>query len=161
MKRDWQLGDVAMVTDPARFGERAMILLGHDPANRCWHGVADNGDVRCLDANQAESVRPLVVIDPECIDEVDRLRDAVWRGGPLDAWQSALREFANPTPPKPPEPKPPEPMGLGAVVEDINGVPWVRCENADQETHWYGRNKRRESYEAIDAVRVLSEGVTA
>jgi hypothetical protein len=46
------------------------------------------------------------------------------------------------------------------VVEDDKGVPWVRCENAEIEPHWYARNKVKD-YAEVNAVRVLSPGVEA
>ena len=53
-------------------------------------------------------------------------------------------------------PKPEEPTGLGAVVEDDKGVPWVRT----PEGAWFGPGKNFVAgYYLIDAVRVLSEGV--
>lgn len=71
------------------------------------------------------SARPLVVIDPEDAEAVERLL-ALFKAqdrGPevVHILQAALREFANPTPPKPDEP-----LGLGAVVEDASGDRYVR-----------------------------------
>lgn len=79
----------------------------------------------------------LVLIDPDDREQVERLATIVdewWSHAPYSdmrkdgdlttttAMQAALREFANPTPPKPDEP-----TGLGAVVEDSTGVQWIRC----------------------------------
>lgn len=175
MTRDWKPGDVAMVRTRTLAGipnaERAMFRVD---AGIPLGARTEDGDVwmlhhggHCVDEN-AESVRPLVVIDPESSEQVDQLTKAVveacYRDGNLtvsdngihsDTMQAALREFANPTPPKPEEPQ-----GLGAVVEDANGVPWVRCENAELEPHWYARNKMKK-FADVAAVRVLSEGWTA
>ena len=55
-------------------------------------------------------------------------------------------------------PKPAEPMGLGAVVEDTDGEPWVRVGGR---LPWFdGRRIVRAIWGDLDAVRVLSEGVT-
>ena len=57
-------------------------------------------------------------------------------------------------------PKPEEPTGLGAVVEDAEGQRWVRAFHHPHETHrWQNRLSGRRTYDGIDAVRVLSEGV--
>ena len=104
-------------------------------------------------------VRRLVVIDPEDREQVERL-ELIYLSDEHDecidtveCMQAALREFANPKPPKPEEP-----TGLGAVVEDDEGSKWVRVESR---TGWWWRNSdggtRR--WDDIDAVRVLGEGV--
>lgn len=69
---------------------------------------------------------------------------------------AALREFADPTPPKPDEP-----TGLGAVVEDAEGKRWVRWSARDDLAAWCppDPNVARSSWHHVDAVRVLSEGV--
>ena len=64
-------------------------------------------------------------------------------------------------------PKPPEPLGLGAVVEDVEGVKWLRMPPTVGPNPWCswggvvrsagGRADR--DYPRIDAVKVLSEGV--
>jgi hypothetical protein len=115
-------------------------------------------------------LRPLVVIDPEDLAQVDGLvrgyiaaREESFKktesSGPVFWMQAALREYANPT-----LPKPDEPQGLGAVVEDADGDRWVR--SRDQHKGLIGviwensRTLAHRSYAGIDAVRVLSEGVT-
>jgi hypothetical protein len=72
-----------------------------------------------------QNARPLVVIDPEDREQVERLTkalvEAAYRHSNVvvsdqastATRQAALREFADPKPPKPAEP-----TGLGAVVED-------------------------------------------
>lgn len=175
-EREWQAGDVAMVTDPVG-GERVMVHIGHDPANRCWHGPEANGDLRCLLAGQEQSARPLAVIDPEDREQVERFTNVLdreferrgWANQStpdpdvVDAVQAALREFANSTPPKPPEPQ-----GLGAVVEDADGRRWVRVEPFDSRNSidvraWRSRAPQAEprefSWPNITVIRVLSEGV--
>ena len=57
-------------------------------------------------------------------------------------------------------PKPAEPTGLGAVVEDSQGERWVRVAECDQS--WRSEHAAALcDYALIDAVRVLSEGVSA
>ena len=115
--------------------------------------------------------RPLVVIDPEDREQVERLAAAyvsegTQRGYAMpghqmedrrDAMQAALREFANSKPPKPDEP-----TGLGAVVEDESGDLWIRtCEPCDRclNKPWQ-QGPVHKNWQIVDAVRVLSEGVT-
>lgn len=107
----------------------------------------------------AADLRRLVVIDPEDPEQVERLLSAYYErcdtGGHrgAGAFQAALREFADPKPPKPEEP-----TGLGAVVEDAEDSKWVRIESR---TGWWWRNPAGQNrrWPEIDAVRVLSEGV--
>ena len=124
--------------------------------------VGDYADLRDV----AADLRRLVVIDPEDRAQVERLVRAF-----PDEWgfeqdeeafrectedvQAALREFANPKPPKPAEP-----TGLGAVVEDAEGSKWVRSERwPEQPWDPCGVRDGGFPWEHIDAVRVLSEGV--
>lgn len=154
MAREWQPGDVAMVN-----GEVCMFL-----GSAGW----EHGDsARFRYRSDETDVRPLVVIDPEDAEQVERLRDALpedWcltedagiRAETFVAVQAALREFANPTPPKPDEPQ-----GLGAVVVDRSQVEHVHLGSG----LWaYGTTdgpSAGHSYADINAVRVLSEGVVA
>ena len=133
---------------------------------------AAGGDYSILHRVAAD-LRRLVVIDPEDREQVERLHtlwcEAIVSKGTsaarqIDSMQAALREFANPKPPKPPKPE--EPTGLGAVVEDASGQQWVRCRPDGGAARW-----RRAApldhpdadpwsvWSALDAVRVLSEGV--
>lgn len=154
MNRKWKPGDVAMVRHDSsewrtgiRHGDRARW----NTSGGFW-----------FDA-QVSEVRPLVVIDPEDREQVERLLClggyevcGVSGGISVENMQAALREFANPKPPKPDEP-----MGLGAVVEDGEGEQWVRVRRGSEDYPWAkGRNAWR-YWEEIDAVRVLSEGVPA
>lgn len=107
--------------------------------------------------------RPVVVISPEDRGAVKRLlssylsiydgMESVAQKGEIDSMQAALREFANPKPPRPDEPQ-----GLGAVVEDADGERWVRSHPGNDpwtRPHLSGVY----AYGQIDVVRVLSEGV--
>lgn len=56
-------------------------------------------------------------------------------------------------------PKPPEPKGLGAVVEDRDGVRWVRCDDSNSSgLVWHGPSDFARRYSQIDAVTVRNEG---
>ena len=59
-------------------------------------------------------------------------------------------------------PKPPEPTGLGAVVKDREGHMWVRCpvEGDVTQGEWVCAHSTARMFSALDAVEVLSEGVT-
>lgn len=163
MAREWQPGDVVWIPGVGRAmatGNRDEVLIG-----RCDHQKRH--------ADTFVNVRPLVVIDPEDREQAARLialfsdQFTAWStDGERDAdkMQAALREFANPKPPKPEEP-----TGLGAVVEDAAGLLWVRVEphdprNAIAVHAWRNRVvnavPRENSWLHVDAVRVLSEGVT-
>lgn len=152
MSREWKPGDVATIST------RPLIYLGDDR----W---ADSFGTQ-LRLTSGEP-RPLVVIDPEDREAVERLVTAIERvtGGTAnhragDDMQAALREYANPTPPRPDEPK-----GLGAVVEDEGGVLWFRM--AVENQTWpgevwqeqYGDADRWSKWDSVAAVRVLSPGV--
>lgn len=108
----------------------------------------------------------LVVLDAEDREAVVQLRKALCDSGAftgltkgnISKLQSALREFADPKPPKPEEP-----TGLGAVVEDIEGRQWVRFKHYEIKP-WSLDGPSAERHHAqfwrdIDVVRVLSEGV--
>lgn len=155
MSRKWHLGDLAVVGDK----------VGGEPTE--WMAQRVSGGWDSLDGGigyisdaQTKFARRLVVIDPEDRERVVRIAAAVSRAG---SWcevadmQTALREIANPSPPKPDEP-----MGLGAVVEDCDGVRWVRVFCPDVEggvgVRW-ATGAVRDCWANIDAVTVLSEGV--
>lgn len=139
---------------------------------RGW--VDAEGDRRPVftDKAVAESAHPLAVIDPEDREAVARLYD-LYASAPTDVGlrgreflAHALREFANPKPPKPDEPQ-----GLGAVVEDANGGRWIRIDEHMDCNDWVDLGAHshkpadenetvRHFYRNIDAVKVLSPGVT-
>ena len=116
------------------------------------------------DAEYIRDVRPLAVIDPEDREQVRAIADAAYPEGRANTnrLQAALREFANPTPPKPEEP-----TGLGAVVEDASGVRHVRTfAGSAPGVAWLGHiqgdgGERTRRWSDIDAVKVLSGGVIA
>ena len=154
-KREWKPGDVAVYDG----GRVIRVDPGDDP-----HWVDDEGDAR-RGSWPDRQARPLVVIDPEDSDQVERLMDGVtWLFSQADVntVQAALREFANPTPPKPDEPQ-----GLGAVVEDADGVLWIKVYAFDGHCARNSWAKHGEvgcvsdwrNYSDIDVASVLSEGV--
>jgi hypothetical protein len=157
VKREWKPGDVAMVT--YRLGQctESNVCAKTDKGWDCLApgvGFLLHGDVI--------EVRPLVVIDPEDHDQVERLRSSLesmsfslWACGAATCLTTALREFANPTPPKPDEP-----TGLGAVVEDAEGRRWLRFDANTGGWPWiHDGPLDSRKYDAITAVRVLSDGV--
>lgn len=126
MTRDWKPGDVAMVghrlyENSEELTHKVRILRSDGK----WHGAT--GWVMNI-PEAAISIRPLVVIDPEDREQVERFTylflEHHWGSEGqthTDAARAALREFADPRPPKPDEPK-----GLGSWVEDEDGVHYVR-----------------------------------
>jgi hypothetical protein len=146
MSRDWTPGDMAMV----RLDPQTEIRV-------FWNGQHWQG-VKGVFYDLHVSARPLVVIDPEDAEAVERLCASFLMGnegtsiGNVTDLQAALREFANP--------KPAEPTGLGAVVEDSQGERWVRV--APFARSWRSENASAlADYALVAAVRVLSVGVTA
>lgn len=128
MGRDWQPGDVAMVMGHVAI--RTSFVNGEFVEGGAWHG----GRVgRFLEHQVDGDARPLVVIDPEDREQVERLIQAIfaalqevkvpdvpadrapyWSEALPSATQAALRSLAEP-------PRPEEPTGLGAVVFAVCG----------------------------------------
>jgi len=106
-----------------------------------------------------------VTIDYEDVEQVERLtaiHEALPYGNDAaDDMRTALREFADPTPPKEPEPR-----GLGAVVEDAEGKRWVKVDMAMACDSWTEADAATAGadtwvkYDRLDVVRILSHGVT-
>lgn len=146
----WKPGDVGISTSAERF-----IVTAR---GQCYWPGEEPGDTLGVSGVPADTDRPLVVIDPEDAEQIKRLVTLFNQTGtPLgkvfnERLTIALREFANPTPPKPEEP-----TGLGAVVEDDKGRRWT---NTHEVLAWRPQDGRPRRYTDISAVRVLSEGVT-
>jgi hypothetical protein len=154
MSREWKAGDLALVD----YGPDVELMFraagGGWDSPTTW---ADDVDV--------VSVRPVVVIDPEDREQVERLilacptewmfqQDEQTVAECTGLMAAALRSLLTP-------PRPDEPTGLGAVVEDDKGMTWVRNpETADDSVPWINREGKFGSWPKITAVRVLSEGVT-
>lgn len=108
--------------------------------------------------------RPVVVIDPEDREAVERLTDLYWETVNEEAiadLQAALREFANPEPPKPDEP-----MRPGAIIKDADGVRWVswRQDSCGHSRPWQRLEMDTDEYrdyKDISATEVLYEGDSA
>lgn len=165
MTREWKPGDVALVSSwrgTEQFGIRVRPRTQEDPLT--WCVLDSSNDTRGLSDDEVTRARPLAVIDPENENQISRLVDLVLAHGytfdrsgttPSDL-AAALREFADPKPVKPDEPQ-----GLGAVVEDADGERWTHADCDGPTWLQYGTAGDTWRYYAdIDAVRVLSEGVT-
>jgi hypothetical protein len=158
---EWKPGDVAIAQWRHFDGVRAFFSA----ARQQWidvDGAEFDGDEDDL------TLRPLVVIDPDDREQVERLLRGYsgWKNSPEDLkeyphyvneMQAALREFANPTPPKPDEP-----TGLGAVVEDADGEKWIRTTTPDRDMDnldkpWANGPVRRH-WQIVEAVKVLNAG---
>jgi hypothetical protein len=173
MTREWKPGDVALVRCDTSEWHPALRVKGRPGKEDVWVCSASGGEPS-LHVTEAH---PVVVIDAEDIKQVERLvhlyvEEGTRRGYPMpshqdadriEAMADALREFADPKPPKPEEP-----TGLGAVVEAEDGrhfirtsktdFPWVLASNpASNAFHW-------SKYGALDGSEpalILSEGVQA
>jgi hypothetical protein len=152
--REWQPGDVAVATFDHGGSGFVFRVVG---ATTSWCDMAGVS----VPADQITDARPLVVIDPEDREQVERLSDALAEQRAAEAVAhsgvaDALRSLTRP-------PKPEEPTGLGAVVEDAEGLRWVRKGNSSHGEDWtrqIGDAWTGGSWDRIAAVRVLSEGVT-
>jgi hypothetical protein len=149
MTREWKPGDVAISTHGPN--GNAVIYRVEDG----WRCAAWGDDQfhKRLDIEP----RPLVVIDPEDREQVERLHLAyatTAKANRVDAMQAALREFADPKPPKPEEP-----CGWGAVVEASDGWYWTLIAPDSKKWANYGAGGYR-TYDEIDVVRIVGEGVT-
>jgi hypothetical protein len=141
MTREWKSGDVAVSSSGVRW-------FRQDSGN--W--ISDEGQV--LTFFLSSGPRPLVVLDPENDDDMQRLADALrshdrltWDGMARDALRSLL------TPPPPPIE---EPTGLGAVVLDDKGRKWVRTQ---AEFSAWTRGKGADvSWDRFKPVEILSHG---
>ena len=165
--RKWEPGDVAAVKFAWGMGGYRICVRGERHGKPGW--IHDRLEGFTADDHPAgpTDARPLVVIDPEDREQVERLARAYCeqfsgRGAPLrpeEAWhmQAALRSLLAPA-------KPDEPQGLGAVVEDAEGERWHRAREdkpgylgvvwLNPETYRWAR------WSEFTRVRVLSEGVT-
>lgn len=152
--RDWQPGDVGIYAS-------AIVIFG----NKGWVWAITG--LSCMDqARVAKCARPLVMLDPEDREQVDRLaalvaREAIGSIPTNDATQAALREFANP------KPRIEEPRGHLAVVEDADGMRWVNWRDPRQAVvhncPWISVHDSpgaAREWSDVNAVRILSDGVT-
>ncbi|MDR7253747.1 hypothetical protein J2X46_002737 [Nocardioides sp. BE266] len=170
MKREWKPGNVALVR--GTIGVDAVAVRSGVPSNMGWAYNGDGPDTKnygncwMSDRDGDAVIRPLVVIDPEDREQIERLRDLmvghdIHEGRPCysttchaDRLADALHEFANPTPLKPDEP-----TGLGAVVEDEKGDHWVRLDASGVWACSEDEDRTATYWPKVTAVRILSEGV--
>lgn len=152
---DFKPGDIAMVECSDGEWRQAVARLGPFGAPTAW--VFADQAMRRLDESNA---RPLVVIDPEDREQVERLVRAFWDHGTDDcddpqAMADGLRSMVEP-------PKPPEPTGAYAAVVDKHGSEFVRLGDGPAPWMHNGSPSNRDTYawSGIAAVTVLSEGVT-
>jgi len=124
MSREWKPGEVAMVNDctnpdapwkpatckeAARPGQCETVWILHDTGAKVWGSVSE--------------ARPLVVIDPEDREAVERLLTLFkWPGEVpqyvIDDMADALREFADLKPPKPYREQPGDRIAPWPVVRE-------------------------------------------
>lgn len=139
MSREWKPGDVALV--------RGKVCIR---AHGKWeHGLPDR-----FAFDDDDRARPLVVIDPENREQVERLMRAARNNDTVgvESMQSALRSLITP-------PKPGEPKHIGAVVLDEDGEEWTLARPFANNKWINSRTADYATYPQIAAVRVLSEGV--
>jgi hypothetical protein len=158
MTREWKLGDVAMVTAEWTTGSAATNATARRSTAvvRGWERLSDSAFAY---DSQTVAAHPLLLLDPEDREQVERLADRLPSNVQVPTLRDALRSLVEP-------PKPEEPTGLGAVVEDDDGELWFRM--AIENQTWagevwqaqYGDAERWSKWPVIAAVRVLSEGVT-
>lgn len=171
---DWKPGDVVVATVKDRPDVRLVAGWSRYEPRLRWCELSprwgDGDDDECwFMPNQVTDARPLLVIAPEDRDQVERLvsllHETPWfrdqspnKPTHTSVLQNALRAML--APPKPPKPE--EPLGLGAVVVDADGKRWSRCANEyDNGTAvWYRPGQGWTVWCDIDAVGILSQGVT-
>lgn len=167
MNREWKPGDVIVHPES---GRGFVVEVGYGCSNHSGglnvglHVHYEDGDWDMLVYPES---RPIVVLDPEDREQVAILLSHYhswkWTAEIAEAsitdMQAALREFADPKPPKEPEP-----TGLGAVVlvdENDREGRWTRSRSQEHGVNWreeYGG--RWSTYADLNVVRVLSHGVT-
>lgn len=128
-------------------------LAGHSTDGGRVFGITRTRYVEC----DRYGCSAVAVIDPEDREQVERLASVYfgYHDGPsADDMQAALREFANPTPPKPPRP-----TGMGAVVIDTDGEGWVHFGNDCWIKQVPNANLHTECYADIDVVETCTYGV--
>lgn len=134
MSRDWKPGDVYL----AKYeGEAPKLFMRIKAFGKDQYEWKSSERTKSWDFGAAQWFRPLVVIDPEDREQVERLTDLMWARGLLGSGvggrctpavevteaQAALREFANPTPPRMDEP------AVWGVVE-------ASCVHTDKRMKW-------------------------
>jgi hypothetical protein len=156
-EREWKPGDVAMVDSWRGNGQLAFRCERvKDEPTWCVH---DGHDTRGLHDHEVTLARPALVIDIQDTEQIERL-DAIYQRvldtsprfhGLAQVMATALREFANPT-----TPRPDEPTGKFAEVQNAEGMVYYRSPAGT----WLRQSDNLERpWDHIDAVKVLSEGI--
>lgn len=161
--REWRNGAVASVSSASALNQRAVRRGG------VWIYLDREG--YCID-EYALSVRPLLVLDPDDGEQMQRILDHLesesgWtvddefgsdEQTSLGAMAAAITSLLE-------RPKLQEPAGHYAVVEDATAVEWVRADQSGP-YRWCGLGVTHSDgkpvwlpWDEIGAVRVLSEGV--
>lgn len=148
--REWKPGDVAML----RCDDIDCEVYEHSgifgKSGEWW--LLDVGEYAL--SKDVEPIRPLVVIDSEDREQVERLRFEIADLVSYSQLREALDTFADPKPPRPDEP-----TGLGAVIEDDRGWLWTKARTHDHGLNWREQwGGRWENWVDLDVARVLSEG---
>lgn len=158
MSREWQPGDVAKSVDHGYIG----ILV-----DGCWNTLHDTGQHWHNSEGGWDRAdhprRPLVVIDPEDREQIERLADELHHvrvghrlgncyPAEYEHMQAALRNLADP-----PSPRPDEPLLLGAVIED-EGALWVGLGTDPGGLNWCSAEGHWNYWDEFASPRVLSPG---
>lgn len=106
--------------------------------------------------HRVTGVRPLVVLDfsiggPYLAHNVADAIRGEFPGSSMNRIADEIERQAGP-------PKPPEPQAFGAIVQDLTGQRWVRCDD-DWRIRWHRHDGQAARYADLAAVEVLSEGV--
>ena len=160
MSADWKSGDAALIEVGCHANRHVGMYAGGG-----WHYRDNNSKWVSDDPAIVTIIRPLVVIDAEDREQVERLRDLMdtaWseqtsdhgfvpiaqgKGQRGNALQAALRKFANP------KPKPPEPTVGGSQVRESDGTVWTRVEGQPEKPWVYGCSDA--AYSALDVVEAV------
>ena len=138
MTYEFKPGDVAIRRSGLDGGQQRSLCVptcpnGDHDRGPHWHNASGGWDLL------GSVRRPLVVLDPESDEDVQRLVDAYCaqiynpnRHVIEPRMRAAIRSLVTK-----PKPKPPEPMGLGAVVVDRDGRHWVRASHGGARRVWH------------------------
>lgn len=166
-EREWKSGDVVVLdlrsNGPSFLAANLKAAAERHERRGYYSTAADIRDLVAQIEGEATTARPLVVIDPEDREQVERLAKAMHESDHIapwhdlhnetraqieDAMQAALREFAAPTPAKPDEP-----LTGGSQVREADGTIWTRVEGQPNRPWVYSGSDA--TYAALDVVEVL------
>lgn len=161
MAREWKPGNVALVKFAWQTSREPLVCIR--AVQQGAPGWLHPGGLSGFTSDRAPagpvSVRPLVVLDPEDREQVERLARAVWDRsvgpGGVPAFQAALRSLLEP-------PKPPEPQGLGAVViaqcGGGNREPVTKVREVGDRRNWVDRDGYWHAWADLRDVETVQEG---